>query len=234
MPAMTMSFKVPDAKSLQNFNRGDAVSFVLHIKQNRVWVSDLVQIADSLVPENQASNDLSGIKVDNKKKTIVAGDIVPDVELTNQDGQKFKLSIYRGKILVITFFYTNCPLPNYCPLMSKNFAAMQPVLFKKYGDKVQLLSISFDSKKDTPAILKDYSEKYTHNLKTWTFATGTIPVIQKITSDFGVFYSYGKDQITHNLRTAVIGTDGTLLKLFPGNNWTPDDVVQEIDRRLNK
>jgi protein SCO1/2 len=116
--------------------------------------------------------------------------------------------------------------------MSKHFAALQPALRAEYGDRVQLLSISFDPANDTPAVLRDYAARYTDRLDTWTFATGDSSQVQRATSLFGVYTSQGDGEITHNLVTAVVGPDGTVERLFRGNDWTPEDLRRVVSETI--
>ena len=85
---------------------------------------------------------------------------MPDFKLIDQNGQPIRLSDFRGKAVVLTFIYTRCPIPNFCPLMSKNFAELQGRLEKEFAGRYQLLSVSMDPKFDRPAVLKEYASRY--------------------------------------------------------------------------
>src|SRR6266436_6676294 len=90
-------------------------------------------------------------------KVAAVGDEVT-ASLVIQDGKKVRLADYRGRALALTFIYTRCPLPDFCPLMMQNFVAVEaalaaePALHARTG----LLSISFDTAHDTPEVLKRY------------------------------------------------------------------------------
>src|SRR6185295_18975598 len=91
------------------------------------------------------------------------GDEVPDFTLVNQDSKRIRLHQYQGQALLVTFIYTRCPLPDYCPLMSSNFAEIEKALRQdpaRYG-KTHLLSISVDPDYDKPQVLRDYGARYT-------------------------------------------------------------------------
>ena len=73
----------------------------------------------------------------------------------------------------MTFIYTKCPVPTYCPMMDRQFAEAQKLIKEKgLGDKVHLLSVSFDPKNDTPPVLKNHARKLGADPKVWTFVTG--------------------------------------------------------------
>src|SRR4029077_11309497 len=99
------------------------------------------------------------------------GTQVPDFALVNQDGKRMRLQQYRGKSVLLTFIYTRCPLPDYCPLMTHNFAEIDKALAKNpklYAD-THLLSISFDPKFDTPPVLRNYARSYVQDKGAQTF-----------------------------------------------------------------
>ena len=167
------------------------------------------------------------------------GEEVPDFHLTNQDGSGIHLAQYRGKTLVLTFIYTRCPLPDYCPLMSENFRQIDMGLAKDPSlySKTHLLSISFDTDYDAPKVLRSYgagvtgrfaNEKFEH----WEFATGTSDEIKGITQYFSLQYYHntesGQDQMIHALRTAIIDSNGRFVKMYRGNQWKPDEILKEV------
>jgi len=67
-----------------------------------------------------------------------AGIEAPDFALRNQDGRNISLRQFRGQYLVLTFIYTRCPFPDYCPFMMKNFNAILGALPRN----AHLLSVS--------------------------------------------------------------------------------------------
>jgi protein SCO1/2 len=163
------------------------------------------------------------------------GDAVPDFTLVNQSGKKISIRDYRGKVLLITFIYTRCPLPDYCPLMSNNFAEIDKALHKDSAlyAKTHLLSVSFDSKYDTPAVLRSYgaayTEKYTdEKFEHWEFASGSAEEVKAITKFFGLQYEAKSDQIVHSLITAIVSPDGKVAKVYSFNDWKPTDVLNDL------
>lgn len=229
MKAMTMPFSVRDTSELTNLHVGEAIGFTLHVTSKDAWITDIHGAPDSSVHVTSMENDtFKDVVKSGKGNALHNGDLLPSVILTNQDGKQIGINDFRGKVLVLTFFYTSCPLPDYCPLMSNNFHEAEKTLVRAYGDKVHLLSISFDTKRDTPDVLKNYGKKYDAQFGYWSFASGTDQEIGKLTSAFGVIYQPVKGTFTHNLRTVVIGPEGRVRKIFPGNQWTPVDLVREV------
>ena len=123
--------------------------------------------------------------------------------------------------------------------MSSNFAQIQASLRKDPGlqSRVHLLSVSFDTEFDTPQVLRDYGESYAGGsgaepFRHWEFATGTADEVKKLARFFGLEYTKDSGQIVHTLRTALIGTDGRLVRIYRGNDWTPEEVLDQIRKSV--
>lgn len=168
------------------------------------------------------------------------GKDAPDFTLTNQDGKKISLADYKGKATAITFIYAQCPLPEYCIKMSKNFSdlANQISADENLKDKIRLLSISFDPERDTPEKLKQYGTGYlgkdskATDFKVWQIAVGAEPEVKKIADAFGLRYERDpndKLQFNHSLRTIVIAPDGKITKIFGGNEWTNEELLRDLE-----
>lgn len=226
MPAMTMPLEVRDSTSLVGLESGDAVGFDLILKGDESWIENVSRLADDAVAEHPAG------RPDPFRSTespiLDRGDRIPDAELLTQADTTLRLSQLRGKRVLMTFIYTSCPIPDFCPLMSRRFAQVQSALEGSNGPPVHLLSISFDPSTDTPAVLRSYAARYTDDLANWTFATGDSTTIQGIAERFGVFYSTNSDQIIHNLVTVLIDEEGVVRALWRGNDWQASDVMGEL------
>lgn len=232
MPAMIMPLTADPDSVLDGFAEGDAVEFELTVRDETSRITALRALPDTAVARHPAQTVRRiDVKEAPDHRTLREGDSVPpDLALLDQNGDSLRLGDYSGQRLVLTFIYTRCPLPEYCPLMSKRFATLQPDLRTEYGTNAQLLSLSFDPAHDTPPVLRDYAARYTDRLDTWTFATGDSASIQRATNLFGVSPERDGDEIVHNLTTAVIAPDGTVHRLFRGQDWTPKDVLQAVER----
>ena len=163
------------------------------------------------------------------------GDEVPDFSLVNQDGRRINLHQYRGRTLILTFIYTRCPLPDYCPLMTEHFTRISeglkqdPELYKQ----THMLSISVDPEYDTPKVMRAYAESNgQRSFDHWEFATGLAEEVRRAADYFGLEYYPESDQIIHSLRTALIAPDGKLLKIYRGNEWKPAELLTDL-RTMN-
>lgn len=227
MPAMAMPFTIKDDWAVGILAPGDQVKAALVVDDSSSWLEELTITQEG----NGQANTTAGEGFHEPQ----IGQVVPDFTLLNQDSKKINLREYRGKALVLTFIYTRCPLPDYCPLMSANFAAIDKELRSdaELYAKTHLLSVSFDPEYDTPRVLRSYGAAYTERYSDetfdhWEFATGTPDEIKQITGFFGLRYWKDPTQIVHGLRTAVIGRDGKLRKFYHGNEWKPADIISDL------
>lgn len=234
MPAMTMPFKADSPAVVAGLSHGQAIGFTLVVTPDSSWVRGVTPLPDDALPAHPAGRSVPAPVEPGGGAMLAEGDRVPAFTLVDQDSTALRLSDFAGRTLVVTFIYTRCPLPDYCPLMSRNFQELQPVLAERYGDRVHLLSISFDPDNDTPATLKAYARRYTRDLSTWSFATGSAEQLRGVLEPFGVFVQAGDGgEFVHNLTTAVIAPDGTLQARWRGNDWTPEDALGAIEIAVN-
>jgi protein SCO1/2 len=156
---------------------------------------------------------------------------LPDYHFTNQLGQAISTAQFKGQALAITFLFTRCPFPDYCPRMANNFTAVQKQLLAipNAPTNWHLLTITFDPENDTPEILRNYAEAHGADPAHSTFATGALIDITAIGEQFGlIFWKEQGSIINHNLRTIVIDASGHVQKIFTGNNWQPEDLAAEM------
>lgn len=227
MPAMTMPFPFKDAAPLKELVEGDSVQFELVVTENDSWISHVEKIqADHPGSVSTSAPDAA------VAECLHPGETVPDFTLLNQDGQSFHLKDFHGKAVLLTFIYTRCPLPNFCPLMTKNFSELEQRLRKEFAGRFQLLSLSIDPGFDSPEVLKAYGARYEADPKDWTFATGDSASIRAIADVMGLSYEKENGLISHDLRTALIGPDGRLVHLWKSNVWTPYEVQRRVRETL--
>ena len=232
MDAMVMPFKIKDDWPFDVLAPGDQVGATLVVEGDSFWLEDVV-ITKGEGKDSAANNSRSQVEPEPSQE-------VPDFSLVNQDGKHIRLHQYRGQALLLTFIYTRCPLPEYCTLMSNNFAAIQRELQKipSLNAQTHLLSISFDPAYDTPKVLRSYGAAHTGNydqetFAQWEFASGSEQEVKDIAQFFGLSYFPASDQIEHSLRTAIITPEGKLYKIYRGNDWKPDEVLRDLHKLFN-
>jgi protein SCO1/2 len=233
MPAMTMPFSVKDPALLEGLVAGDSVQFQLVITEDDSWIARVQKIRADVAVESLVPSQSSDAVEARESERVQIGELVPDFQLVDQDGHSIHLSDYRGKAVMLTFIYTRCPLPNFCPLMSRNFSQLERRLSSEFTNQYHLLSVSMDSEFDTPEVLKAYGARYKANSKDWTFATGTSEQIQSVAGLMGLYYAKENGLISHDLRTALIGPDGRLVQLWKSNVWVPYEVQRMVRETIS-
>jgi protein SCO1 len=227
MPGMTMPFKVKDEKLLNGLVPGDLVTATLVFSGTDAHLSTLQKTghAELDVPATPTSAS-SGFEL------LKDGETVPDHLLIDQDGKPQPLSALRGHRVVLTFIYTRCPMPDFCPLMDRHFVALQKEIKNSPAlADVRLVSASFDPQFDTPQVMKAHGERLGADPLIWSFVTGERDEITKFAARFGVNIERAEQNpidITHNLRTAIIDAEGRVVKVHTGNSWTPADVLADL------
>jgi protein SCO1/2 len=235
MDAMTMPYKLKDPVIVSELHPGDVLTADLLVPQ----ADDAGVLMDHIVVVAQGKADYRPAVV---YHVPAEGDAVPDFKLRNQDGLFIHLSQFHGKNLLITFIYTRCPLPNFCPLVTRNFAVIERELASNPAlkGKTHMLCVSFDPEHDSPERLKAYGAQYIGSesksaFANWDFAVPAKPVLSEMVKYFDVGITEGPDQtITHTLSTTLIGRDGKVIKFYPGNEWTPDQVVKDVKQSLGE
>jgi protein SCO1/2 len=248
MPGMTMTFKVADPRVVTERVAGDLIEATLATTDREAVLRDVrkVGFAD-LVPAAVAAAS-SGFEL------LKEGEVVPDQSFVDETGRARRLGDWRGRALAITFIYTRCPIPTFCPAMDRHFAAVQSALGadRALAPRVKLLSVSFDPAHDTPAVLRAHASKLGADPEIWSFLTGPRDEIDRFASGFGVSVARPRPQINadprrsdskapisgnlresaadiaHNLRTAIVRPDGRLARIFTGNDWTPGQLLEAL------
>ena len=229
MEAMTMPYKLKDTNIISELHPGDIITADLLVSQN----ADADIVLDHIVVVGQAKPDY---KPKVSYHVPAPGDAVPDFKLRNQDGRTIHVHQFKGRELLVTFIYTRCPLPNFCPRVTRYFAAINRQLASNRAlyDKTHLLCVSFDPDSDTPERLRAYGASYIGSdakdaFSHWDFAVPDKQELAKMAQYFDVGMTQGADNtITHTLSTTLIGPDGKVVRFYPGNEWTPEQVLADI------
>ena len=227
MPAMTMPFTVREGKLLEGLTPGDLVTATLVVAETEAHLSAIEKKGHAALdvppPPETASSGFELLK---------PGEAVPNQLLIDQNGAPRPMSSFRGHRVALTFIYTRCPMPDFCPLMDRHFQALQREIKKRPAlADVRLVSVSFDPQFDTPPVLKAYAERLQADPLIWSFVTGERDEVARFAARFGVSLERAEQNpidITHNLRTAIVDAEGRLVKVHSGNAWTPSDLLADL------
>ena len=229
MEAMTMPFEVKDTNELAGLSAGDTVTFRMLVTENDGWIDQIKKLNQSKPVNSLPTN--APIRIVRDVEPLNPGDALPEYHFTNQLGQAVSLSQFRGQALAITFIFTRCPFPTFCPLMSNNFRTIQDELLKRPNapKNWHLLTLSFDPEFDTPDKLKNYATAYGCNPQHWSFLTGALIDVTALGEQFGLmFWRDPQAGINHNLRTVIIDAGGRVQQILTGNKWTATELVEAL------
>ncbi len=228
MGAMTMPYRLENAQIAHELHRGDVIRARLLVDKTTDGDYRNARLDEIAVLAEARPN----FKPESNYHVPTAGDAVPDFHFVNQDGKSVQLSQFHGKALLITFIYTRCPLNDFCPKMSRNFAAIQHALSADPAllDRTELLSISFDPAFDTPSVLRAYGTSYTgqSGFAHWQFAIPAKDSLPAVEHYFNVGVTGADSTLTHSLSTVLVGADGRIAAWYPGSEWNPQDVVAQM------
>ena len=231
MPAMTMPYKVKNTAMLQELQPGDKIAAEVVVSKdgNDHWLED-VRITDE---------SRRGKVKPTESHMLMPGEKVPEVPLVDQDGQTIRLKDFAGKAVLVTFIYTRCPVPTFCPRLSRQFARIHNELKTTPDDysKTQLLTISFDPKYDTPAVLRKYGLAYLEGdasgFSQWDFASTKEADMRRLAQAFGLDYQEQDNQISHTMNIALIAPDGTLVRSW-STEWTADELLKALRQAAHR
>ena len=213
-----------DGSLLEGTQPGDLVTATLVVGESGAHLATLTTTGHEPLPEPSPDD---GVRL------LQAGDLVSGAAFVNQDDQPVTLESLRGHRLALTFIYTRCPFPEFCPLMNRHFFAVQKAI-RSRGDlkDVRLLSITLDPEYDRPPVLKAHAEDWDADPSVWSFLTGEPEALRDFSEPFGLYTEVDTEnpsQTVHNLRTAVIGPDGRLATIRSGNEWTATDLLADLE-----
>jgi len=219
MGAMTMPFRVEDSRELEGLHPGARVGFELVVGKDRSVARKVRRSggADAEIPP--------------PKEKLAIGAVLPDFELTDQEGRAVRGMDLRGKVLAIDFLYTRCPLPDVCPRLAANFAALQRRFAPLLGKDLLLISVTVDPEFDTQPVLAEYAKRWGADSRGWRFLTGDV---RKLAAQLGEVYWSDEGSIGHNSMTSIIGRDGRLQAVVEGAGWRVDQLEHLIAYELEK
>lgn len=226
MPAMTMELPVHDTNELAGLAPNDEIACKLRVTDTEDWLEEVRFIAHHITA---SSNGVVTIHVPSQQ--LQPGEPMPDFAVTGEDGRRWHFSDFHGQALAFTFFFTACPLPEFCPRMNKNLAATRTLLQSATNGPAnwQLLSISFDSEFDKPELLGNYGNFYRGaDTNRWLFSVADPNTLAGLAPKVGLNFWRESGTISHNLRTVVLDAQGNFYKQFEGNSWTAEELAQAI------
>jgi protein SCO1 len=157
----------------------------------------------------------------------------PPFTLTSQEGKPVALTDLRGKVVAVTFIYTECP--DICPLLTQKMVQIQDELGANFGARVAFVSISLDPEHDTPEVLKDYAQFWGAKAEGWVFLTGSPEAVRDVTRRYGVFFAKKEDgSVDHTQLTSLVDAAGQMRVQYLGARFDPEEFRQDLMSLVDK
>ena len=229
MQGMTMPFNIHDEKTFTALKPGDILQATLVKQEYESWLENIKvtgsdpDYADDAKPANSAT-----------PHRPTAGEAVPNFTFVNQAGKQIHFAQLQGAPVLLTFIYTRCPLPDFCPRMNANLLSVfQKAAAQNKSSNIQLLSITFVPAHDTPSVLRNYARQWTDDLppaqrQRWQFVVPPKTELKEVLTFFATQAEPDQAWFSHSLSTVLVGADGKILRWYEGNQWTPDDVLRDL------
>lgn len=239
MDAMTMPFRVKDATLLTNAVVGAKISFQLHVTETESWIDNIKTLTppdsparDSATLTNTTSTAQIALK---PTPSIQPKSPLRDYKFTNELGQPVSLSDFKGQALALTFIFTRCPIPEYCPRLSRNFQEAQQQLKQMPNAPTNwhLLTVTFDPERDTPTVLKAYGETHQYDPAHWSFLTGPKDKIAELARLCDVNFDFENGTFNHNFRTLIINASNQLQMVFPTSGDLSAAIAAELLKAMH-
>jgi protein SCO1/2 len=221
MPAMTMAFTPADPAEVAGLKDGDAIRF-----RWRVFKGG--SVADNFVVTGRTAAPAPVVRASVRR--VREGDAVPPFNLVDENNRPLTQADLLGRNTVITFIFTRCPVPEFCPAMAAKFSSIQDALVASSlpAGSVRLLSVTLDPEFDIPEILRVYGDAIGANPAVWNFATGAKEEAEALSRAFAVYTERNGALLDHTLCTALIGPDGRVRAIWRGNFFKADEVLAAL------
>ncbi|MBI3882538.1 MAG: SCO family protein [Verrucomicrobia bacterium] len=236
MPKMTMPFDVAHTNELAGLKPGDQLHFRIVDTTTEAWIDQITKVGVANLGGSPLTN--KNFRLVRDVEVLKLGEMMPNYTFTNELGRAVKLADLKGTAYGLTFIFTRCQFPNFCPRISRNFsdAAKALAADKSAPTNWHLFSLSFDVEYDTPLVMQNYAKRHAYDPARWNFLTGALIDVDAITEQFGLTFprnesGFGFD---HNMRTAIVDAHGKVHAVIIGNEWKVDDFVTEMKKAAAK
>jgi protein SCO1/2 len=225
MDAMTMPFKAAQPRELAGLQVGDRITFRLLVTDTTSWIDQVKRTGTAPATEKKEAGSSSPAPPPVKRRHPLRS-----FKFTDELGRAISLDDLRGQALAITFFFTRCPVPDFCPRLSRNFQEASQKLLAQPNAPTNwhFLSVSFDPEFDTPAVLKAYAEGYHYDSRHWSFLTGPADKLAEFAAQSDVTFTRDGGFYNHNFRTLIVNAAGDLQMIFPTSGDLSDALVAEM------
>jgi protein SCO1 len=151
-----------------------------------------------------------------------------DFSLTTQDKRSLTLRELRGKVVAVTFIFTQCR--DTCPMLTAKLVGIERKLAVSRDADIRFVAISLTPKHDTPEVLKRYAQAYSADLSRWAFLTGDAAQIHDLARQYGVFVrkKETQDDVDHGFLTSLVDRAGNIRVQYMGTRFEPAEMLADL------
>lgn len=226
MPGMTMPFYVANETEAARLAAGDRVRF-------RFVIGEASRAEDFEILGHEAADHAAVPDASPRVHRLKERDAIPPVQLIDQNNAAFTATEFTGRLTVVTFIFTRCPVPEFCPATIMKFQALQTAVAAapELRERVRLITVTLDPDFDRPDILRAYGEAFGADFSRWRFLTGDPQTVREFAQLFSVYAKQRNGTLDHSLCTALVDSHGRVSELWRGNGWQVSDVLTAVRAR---
>jgi protein SCO1/2 len=214
MGPMVMPFEVDDPALLDGLKPGDLVTARYVVRQQGSGITDLRVTGHGPPPE-----------VSTGPAPVRVGERIAATPLPLDDGTTLTLGPDQPDRVALTFLYTRCPNPEFCPAMVARLQALQQALGEPEGARI--VAVTLDPDHDTLDVLRDYGKNVGAGPR-WRFGRLDVGPLADLSMRAGLPVMRENGEIAHGLRLLVLDRGGTLIERYDDANFPIDRVVQQL------
>ncbi len=215
MSAMTMSFDVRDPALLEEVGAGDRIYARLMVEDDGSHLARVRVIGQGSVPaeyQPMGPDPLSPAAQHPRFAIPVTGD------------ETWTLGEGQGQPTLVTYLFTQCPLPEFCPAILARLQALQPQL---PGD-ARILVLTLDPANDTLEVLTSYAGEAGADPERWRFGRVEGETLEALAYHAGLPVMEEEGEIVHGIRFLVLDGEGRLVERYDDTRWPMDRVVEQL------
>jgi protein SCO1/2 len=198
-----------------------------------LWLVVLVVIAGgvALVTVSGGSSGVKHVQVQqtsfDAEGELTPVRAAPPLSLRNYLGQRVNIDSYRGKAVLVTFLYTNCP--DVCPLITSNLRVAQNLMGPAVSSKAQIIAVSVDPRGDTPKAVAAFLARHGMTGK-MQYLIGSASELAKVWKAWGVGSTRDVQQPQFVNHTGLIyGITGSGKRLtFYTASFEPKQIAHDV------
>jgi len=232
MPAMVMEFSA-SASDVAAAKPGERIRAELipsekgNWRLEKIWPNDQAA-ATAVAAQAMALRQDTLIRGQSAYREV--GEKIPDFALFDQEGRVVQSARFHGKLIMLNFIYSRCPVATMCPAATMKMMGTQALARKAGVPNLELVSITMDPAYDTPAVLKEYAAARGIDTSNFTFLTGPENAIKDLLTQFGIIAEFDGNILKHTLGTLLIDENGRIIHRADGGAWEPEDFVAKMHK----